>query len=85
MLQRSNLAQFTVDEYWLTEPQALKVIAKSETAKADAILSEVIAVFVAWRHGRLPVANTNGAITNRGARQKNEQRSATPATSSNTR
>jgi hypothetical protein len=43
-------------EYWFTETQALKVIAKSETAKADAILDEVIAVFVAWRHGRLAVS-----------------------------
>jgi hypothetical protein len=47
--------------YWLTESQALKVIAKSETAKADAILDEVIAVFVAWRHGRWP-ANDNGLV-----------------------
>jgi hypothetical protein len=39
--------------YWLTEVQALKVIAKSETATADAILDEVIAVFVAWRRGEL--------------------------------
>lgn len=39
--------------YWLTEAQALKVIAKCETPTADAILDEVIAVFVAWRHGRL--------------------------------
>lgn len=35
--------------FWLTEKQALKVIAKSETALADAILDEVIDVFVAVR------------------------------------
>lgn len=46
-------------EYWLTEAQALKVIAKSDTAIADRILDEVIAVFVAWRHGRLAPANDN--------------------------
>lgn len=46
--------------YWLTEKQALKVIAKSETATADAILDEVIDVFFAWRHGHLkPAAGPN--------------------------
>lgn len=43
-------------EYWLTEAQALKVIAKSETAKADAILDEVIAVYMAWRRGQFTQA-----------------------------
>jgi hypothetical protein len=41
-------------EYWLTEAQALKVVAKSETAKADALLDEVIRVFVLARRGLLP-------------------------------
>lgn len=40
-------------EYWLTEPQALKVVAKSETTKADELLDEVIRVFVAVRRGTL--------------------------------
>jgi hypothetical protein len=40
-------------EFWLTEAQALKVVAKSETDKADAILDEVIAVYLAWRRGHL--------------------------------
>lgn len=50
-------------EYWLTEAQTLKVIAKCETEKADAILDEVIAVYLAWRRGHLvPVApNANSA------------------------
>lgn len=43
-----------VDQYWLTEAQALKVVAKSETAIADAILDEVIRVFIAYRIGHLP-------------------------------
>lgn len=34
-----------VNEYWLTEAQALKVIAKSETPAADALLDEMIEVF----------------------------------------
>jgi hypothetical protein len=41
-------------EYWLTEAQALKVVAKSETAVADALLDEVIRVFVLARKGLLP-------------------------------
>lgn len=36
-------------EYWLTEEQALFVVAKSETPKATAILKLVIAAFVAVR------------------------------------
>jgi hypothetical protein len=40
-------------EYWLTRKQALKVIAKSETAIADSILDEVIDVFDKWQRGEL--------------------------------
>jgi hypothetical protein len=36
-------------EFWLTEAQALKVVAKSETARADAILDELIRVFLLLR------------------------------------
>lgn len=45
-------------EFWLTEAQALKVIAKSETDVADAILDEVIRVFIAVRRGELTSATT---------------------------
>jgi hypothetical protein len=41
------------NEFWLNERSAIKVIAKSETPVADAILDEVIDVFVAWRNGKL--------------------------------
>jgi hypothetical protein len=41
-------------EYWLTEAQALKISAKSETPKADAILDELIRVFLLLRDGALP-------------------------------
>lgn len=43
---------------WLTEAAALKVIAKSETALADAMLDEMIEVFIKARRGLLvpPVA-----------------------------
>lgn len=40
-------------EYWLTEEQALFVMAKSGTAKANAMLGQVIRVFVAARKGLL--------------------------------
>jgi hypothetical protein len=43
-----------VEAYLLTEQQALKVIARSETQVADKILDEVIAVYMAWRKGQLP-------------------------------
>jgi len=41
-------------EYWLTEAQALKVVAKSETSIADALLDEVIRVYMLARRGLLP-------------------------------
>ena len=37
------------DEYWLTEAQALFIVAKSETAKATEILKLVIGAFIAVR------------------------------------
>jgi hypothetical protein len=49
-LRRGVHRDQVVNEYWLTERQALKVIAKSETAIADAILDEVIDVFIAVRN-----------------------------------
>lgn len=49
-------------EFWLTEAQALKVIARSETDLADKILDEVIAVYLAWRRGHLvPATDANTA------------------------
>lgn len=38
-------------EFWLTEAQALKVIAKSEAAMADPILDDMIRVYMAVRRG----------------------------------
>jgi len=40
--------------YYLTEAQALKVAAHSETAPADALLDEMIRVFMLARRGALP-------------------------------
>ena len=47
MIARSGRGQVRVDEeeFWLTEAQALKVVAKSGTDTADAILDEMIEVF----------------------------------------
>lgn len=49
------------DEYWLSEAQALKVAAKSETEPADALLDEMIRVFMLARRGLLtpPPATTS--------------------------
>lgn len=41
-------------EYWLTEEQALFIVAKSETPKATAMLQVVIRVFMLARRGLLP-------------------------------
>jgi len=45
-----------VTEYWLTEAQALKVAARSETDIADALLDEMIHVFMLARRGELPAS-----------------------------
>jgi hypothetical protein len=50
---RSGERTFVVDVYFLTEEQALKVIAKSETKAADAILDAMIKVFRAAVRGLL--------------------------------
>lgn len=50
-----------VDEFWLTEGQALKVIAKSETDVADALLDEMIEVFRLAIRGLLTPAQASGA------------------------
>jgi hypothetical protein len=49
-----GVAERDVEELWLTEAQALKVVAKSETAKADAMLDEMILVYRLARRGLLP-------------------------------
>lgn len=46
--------EYTVNEYWFSEAQLLKVIARSETPIADAILDEMIRVFMLARRGLLP-------------------------------
>ena len=53
-----QVAPQTVREYLLTEAQLLKVIAKSETPTADAILDEVIRVYILVRRGLLAPASS---------------------------
>ncbi len=50
-IRRSGAVQRSLTEFWLSEAGALKVIAKSETKRADAILDEVIDVFIRARRG----------------------------------
>lgn len=70
-LRRGVHRDQVVNEYWLTEAQALKVIAKSDTAIADTILDEVIGVFIAVRRGMLaapqqvPVLSTSPVFVRR--------------------
>jgi hypothetical protein len=52
-LRRGVHRDQVVNEYWLTEAQSLKVIAKSDTDIADKILDQVIAVFIAVRRGQM--------------------------------
>ena len=78
-----------VNEYWLTERQALKVIAKSETEVADQILDEVIAVFVAYRRGQLatpqqvPVLSSSPLLGDSQLRTEFAARCTTAATTLN--
>ncbi len=52
-----------VEEFWLTEAQALKVIAKSKTPEADAILDEMIDVFRLAIRGLLTPGRERSAET----------------------
>ncbi len=56
VLQTSTKGGRPSSAYYLSEAQALKVIARSETAIASKILDEVIAVYLAYRKGLLPSA-----------------------------
>lgn len=51
---RGGEREYEANEYHLTEGQALKVIARSETEVADAILDEMIRVFMLARRGLFP-------------------------------
>lgn len=51
--QGRGIIEITVDEYYLTEAEALLVISKSETSVATAIMKEVIDVYIAVRRGLL--------------------------------
>lgn len=53
-MPRGGEREVVTNEYWLTERQLLKVIARAETDIAEAILDEMIDVFVAARRGLLP-------------------------------
>ena len=46
--------EYTFNEYWLTEAELLKVCARSEAPIAEAILDEMIAVYIAVRRGLHP-------------------------------
>jgi hypothetical protein len=59
----------TVKEYWLNEGQAILICMKSETPRAEEVRAEIIAVFQAYRHGRLVpasplTADVMGAVFN---------------------
>lgn len=56
VLGRRGFVEESVEEVWLNERQTLKVVAKSETDAADAILDEVIDVFMLARRGLLAEA-----------------------------
>lgn len=45
--------EYTVQEYLLTERQALKVVVKSGTPRAEELTEMILDVFEAWRAGRL--------------------------------
>jgi hypothetical protein len=58
-MPRGGHREETIDEYWLTQAQALKVSARSETAPADALLDEMVPAVAALVRGH--VCQRNGA------------------------
>ncbi|WP_438032415.1 hypothetical protein [Sorangium sp. So ce204] len=59
---RRGFAEEIIDERWLTEAQALKVAAKSDTDVADALLDEMIRVYMLARRGELPQQRATSVI-----------------------
>jgi hypothetical protein len=51
-----------LQEFWLSEADALKVAARSETDGADAILDEMIQVYMLARRGLLPQQSVDPAL-----------------------
>lgn len=54
--------EYTVQEYLLTEEQALEVVTKSETPKAKQLTRIIIRVFQAWRKGQLQPSQPDTAL-----------------------
>ena len=52
-MPRGGTRETTINAYWLTEAQILKVCARSETEVAEAILDDMIATYLAVRSYRL--------------------------------
>ena len=57
------LHETTVTEFWLTEAQLLKVVTRSETKVADAIVDEMIAVYMAVRRGLIPATAPDSRLS----------------------
>ena len=53
-MPQGGTRETAVTEYWLTEAQLLKVCARSETPIAEAVLDEMIRVYMLARRGLLP-------------------------------
>ena len=51
------------NEYWLTEAQAILITMRSDAPNAPDARAELIAVFQAWRHGKLKLASDVPTIT----------------------
>mgnify|MGYP007083443292 CR=1 FL=1 len=52
-MPRGGARETTINTYWLTEAQILKVCARSETKVAEAVLDDMIATYIAARRGLL--------------------------------
>lgn len=61
-MPRGGEREVKVTEYWLTEAEALYLAAKSETDAADAMLREMIRVYMLARRGLLPQAGLDRAM-----------------------
>jgi hypothetical protein len=63
-MPRGGEREETIAEYWLTEAEALFILAKSETPRAKALLQDMIAVVRLVRRGLLRMsANDNADVT----------------------
>lgn len=62
VLSRRGVAVQEVREYWLTKRQALRVVVRSRTDKAEEMTEAILDIFEAWERGELALSRAEQRI-----------------------